>query len=230
VSDERAEERSAERLVVFVDAVVAIAITLLVLPLAEVPRTEQGDPLHPFGDQLALDLLPFLGFVASFFVVARFWWANHQTFARVRRWSPALVIVTMVWLFTIVLLPAVTALTFEYNPRTDPASVALYIGTLLASSVTLTALSLIVHLDRSVSDESGEASRNRVIGGAATSVAFALALVIGVLVPAINYWAIWLIAVTGPLERLVRRAYRRRDGRSGAVSEADARLETQKEP
>src|SRR3954451_14529785 len=70
VSDERAEERSAERLVVFVDAVGAIAITLLVLPLAEVPRTEEGDPLHAFGDQLALDLLPFFGFAVSFYVVA----------------------------------------------------------------------------------------------------------------------------------------------------------------
>src|SRR5438270_13608525 len=89
------EERSAERLVVFVDAVVAIAITLLVLPLAEVPRTEEGVPLHPFGEQLALDLLPFIGFAVSFFVVARFWWANHQTFARVRRWSPALVALTI---------------------------------------------------------------------------------------------------------------------------------------
>ena len=62
MTEEGSEEgRSAERLVVFVDAVVAIAITLLVLPLAEVPRNEQGVPTHSFTGQLTLDLHVRLG-------------------------------------------------------------------------------------------------------------------------------------------------------------------------
>ncbi|MCU1473647.1 TMEM175 family protein [Amnibacterium sp.] len=209
------EERSAERLIAFADAVVAIAITLLVLPLAEVPRNDTGAAIHSFSGQLALDVSPLIGFAVSFFVIARFWWAHHQTFASVRRWSWPLVQLNVVWLFTIVLLPAVTAISFEYSPTENPLSVAVYIATMLASSVLLTALSVIVHLDRAVApDAGGVDSRNRVIGGAAASVALALALVIGTTVPVINYWALWLLAVTGPFEFLVRRAYRRRGPRA----------------
>jgi uncharacterized membrane protein len=218
-----ADERSAERLVVFSDAVVAIAITLLVLPLAEVPRDEHGNTLHAFGTQLDLDLSPLIGFAVSFFVIARFWWAHHQTFAAVKRWSWPLVQLDVVWLSTIVLLPAVTAVAFEYDPRTTPLAVGIYITTMLVSSLLLTAMSLVAHLDRAVAPDAGGAlSRNRVIGGVLASAAFAAALVIGVLVPVVNYWALWLIAVTGPFEYLVRRAFRRRDLK--ALSGADGSM------
>ncbi|HEY8317674.1 MAG TPA: TMEM175 family protein [Amnibacterium sp.] len=219
------EERSAERLIVFVDAVVAIAITLLVLPLAEVPRHDDGSTLHSFGTQLSLDISPLIGFVVSFFVIARFWWAHHQTFATVRRWSWPLVQLNVLWLFTVVLLPAVTAISFEYDPRENPLSVGLYIATMLVSSLLLTALSVIVHRDRAVAPDAGNAaSRNRIIGGAAASVAFALALVIGTTFPVINYWALWLVALTGPFEFLVRRAYRRREPALARLSDPDARM------
>jgi uncharacterized membrane protein len=224
------EERSAERLIAFADAVVAIAITLLVLPLAEVPRDEQGDTIHSFSGQLTLDLSPLIGFAVSFFVIARFWWGHHQTFAPVRRWSWPLVAVNVLWLFTIVLLPAVTAVAFEYDPRKNPLAVAVYVATMLVSSLLLTGLSVVVHLDRTVApDAGGVDSRNRVIGGAAASVALALALVIGTTVPAINYWALWLLAVTGPFEFLVRRAYRRRDATRRRLSEADATMASSSE-
>lgn len=219
------EERSAERLIVFVDAVVAIAMTLLVLPLAELPRHSNGDPVHSFPYQLELDLAPLVGFVVSFFVIARFWWAHHQAFAPVRRWSWPLVQLNIVWLFTIVLLPAVTAISFEYSPRKAPFSVAIYIGTMLATSLLLTGMSIVVHRNRDVAPDAGDAvSRNRIIGGAATSVAFAGALVLGTAVPTINYYALWLVVLTGPFEFLVRRAYRRRDRALGRLSVADATL------
>lgn len=225
------EERSAERLVSFSDAVVAIAVTLLVLPLAEVPRDEHGNALHSFSGQLTLDLPPLIGFAVSFFVVARFWWGHHQAFESVRRWSWPLVQVNVLWLFTIVLLPAVTAVAFEYDPTVTPLAVAVYIATMLASSLLLTGLSIVVHLDRSVAPDAGDAvSRNRVIGGAAASSAFALALVIGTAIPAVNFWALWLIAVTGPFEYLVRRGYERRDRALGRLSEARATLPASSDP
>ena len=225
------EERSAERLIVFGDAVVAIAITLLVLPLAEVPRDGFGRTIHSFTGQLTLDISPLIGFAVSFFVIARFWWGHHQTFASVRRWSWPLLQLNFLWLFTVVLLPAVTAVAFEYDPSVTPLAVAIYIATMLAGSLLLTGLSVIVHLDRSVAPAAGDVvSRNRIIGGGAVSVAFAIALVIGTTIPAVNFWALWLIAITGPFEYLVRRAYRRRDRALGHLSEADATLVPSSDP
>ena len=213
------EERSVDRFVVFIDAVVAIAITLLVLPLAGVPRTGGGDPLHGLGAQLSLDSGPFVGFAVSFFVIGRSWWAHHQAFAPVRRWSPPLVRLSFLWLFTIVLLPAVTAFSFSYSPRRSPVPVLLYVGTMLVSSLLLTALSAIAHRDRAVAPDGGDvASRNRLIGTTATSIAFAVALVLGTLIPVLNFWALLTIPLTGPFEALVRRHYARRGPSVGSAT------------
>lgn len=212
-----AEERSVDRLVTLVDAVVAIAITLLVLPLAEVPRTESGGPLLALPVLLALDLQPLIGFAISFVVIGRLWWSHHGIFRAVRTWSPAMVAWTAVWLFTIVLLPAATAIVPLYDPTTSPLPVVVYVGTMVLSGASLTVLAAIAHLDRSVAPEAGTETRNRLIGIGAATIAFVLALVIGVLVPAINLWALWLVAVTGPFEYVIRRAYRRRDAASSAV-------------
>ena len=78
--------RDLERLLTFVDAVVAIAITLLVLPLAEIGQE--------VGDGGAAELLQahtddLLGFVLSFVVIARLWLAQHHTVSSLERQSPA---------------------------------------------------------------------------------------------------------------------------------------------
>ena len=77
----RAEERGLERLILFSDAVVAIAITLLVLPLTEL-RPEEGERRVELpaaeGDEL-------LSFAISFIVIARFWFAHHGLFRHLVR-------------------------------------------------------------------------------------------------------------------------------------------------
>ena len=68
-----------ERLVFFSDAVMAIAITLLVVTLAIPEATED------VGDAL-LDRWPqMLSYVLSFLVIGIFWMAHHRIFKYVRR-------------------------------------------------------------------------------------------------------------------------------------------------
>jgi uncharacterized membrane protein len=73
-----ARERDLDRFLTFVDAVVAIAITLRVLPLAEV-ATEVGDGsvgelLRDKDDKLLAFFLSFL----SFLVIAQLWMSQHH--------------------------------------------------------------------------------------------------------------------------------------------------------
>lgn len=100
-------ERGFDRLVNFSDAVVAIAITLLVLPLTEVA----GD----LGDRSVSELLrenqsSIMAFLISFVLVANYWLVHHRMFEYIRGYDGWLTWLNMVWLLLIILLPFSTEL------------------------------------------------------------------------------------------------------------------------
>lgn len=79
-------ERDLERLLTFIDAVVAIAITLLVLPLAEVGSELQDGSVAELLHEHAIDIA---GFLLSFVVIARLWLGQYRIVSSlVRPWSP----------------------------------------------------------------------------------------------------------------------------------------------
>lgn len=201
--------RSAERLVTFTDAVVAIAVTLLALPLADIVRevAGAGGGLNEVVDKGALALL---GFAISFFVIARLWWAHHRIFEHVIRWDGPLVHLTIVWLFTVVLLAPVTALTDITLPGADSRPLIIYVGVMTVSSALLTALSWHVRRHPQLTDGHDDGSWSRLFSSAETTTAFVIALVIGAVFPHINYFALFILAFTGQISRIVER---RRDRR-----------------
>jgi uncharacterized membrane protein len=94
--------RGLERIVVFADAVVAIACTLLVLPLVDLATQDAGEPLdHLLGDHLG----EFGAFALSFAVIARLWVAHHRLFERINGYDTMLVRLTLAWLFPVAFLP-----------------------------------------------------------------------------------------------------------------------------
>jgi uncharacterized membrane protein len=132
-------ERGLDRLVTFLDAVVAIAITLPVLPLIEVLGAGQHEDLGALlGDHLA----QFGAFALSFAVIGRLWRAHHRLFERAGSYDEALVLVNLGWAL-IVLIPFSTQVIAEYS--TARLSVGLYIGTIAVSSACGTALAVLVH-------------------------------------------------------------------------------------
>jgi uncharacterized membrane protein len=123
--------RGLDRLIMFADAVVAIAITLLILPLVEIPEESEGNSVAG----MLSDHIGQLGaFALSFVVIARFWAAHHRMFEHAAAYDVALVQLTLAWLFTIVFLPFPTELIGSDVAR---GAGPLYIGTLLASSLAL---------------------------------------------------------------------------------------------
>ena len=100
-------ERDLERFLTFVDAIVAIAITLLVLPLVEV-GAEVGD--GSVADLVAAHGIDLLGFLLSFTVIARLWLAQHHIVRSLVRQSRPVVLLLLAWTLTIVFLPFPTAL------------------------------------------------------------------------------------------------------------------------
>lgn len=194
---------SAERLVFFTDAVVAIALTLLVLPLVElVPEAERSGLDLP--ELLQENLSEIGAFLLSFVVIFRFWWAHHQLFRHVSRLSRPVVLGNLVWLLSIVFLPWPTAIITAYDP--SPGTVLLYVGTLVVSSGSLTLLGIAVRRDLAVSVGRDGETRDEVLGNATTLAMLVVALVVGSVFPeAVNYKALLLLLLSGPVERVVKR-------------------------
>ncbi|MGY1641743.1 TMEM175 family protein [Geodermatophilus sp. SYSU D00703] len=190
-----ATERGLDRLITFLDAVVAIAITLLVLPLVEV--LADATPDTDLADLLAEDAGQFWSFLLSFAVIARLWLVHHRLVEQVGAYDRLFVGVNLVWILTVVLLPFATQVVALYG--VDRLAVAVYIGTMAVSSACLTALSLLVWR-REPLRRAGTPPQPPV-AGLVTTGTILVALLLGVLFPAVNYLGLFLLFLTGPLER-----------------------------
>jgi uncharacterized membrane protein len=191
VLDGRVEQkRSSERLVFFTDAVVAIALTLLVLPLTDlVPElvTEH----KPAVEAITGNWPKIFSFVLSFAVIGRFWFVHHRVFEHVRAYSTALVRVNFVWLLTIVVLPFPTELIGAYE--SERFTVVFYLATLLASSLSHTALMLIVRRDPEVRGDAEPVTDESFWNFVLSTIVFALAVVVALIKPGFGYYVLVLL-------------------------------------
>jgi uncharacterized membrane protein len=219
-------ERGLDRLVNFSDAVAAIAITLLVLPLVDLPNELST---KPFRDVISENRWSLLGFGVSFLVIARLWRVHHQIFERVRDYNVALVWLNFVWLFTIVLLPFPTALlgSNDLPDATRPID-SFYLATLTLSSAALAAMTFVIDRvpELRVSDDESQGpveGESRLISGSRVEVHRRLTmferlsspvlLLIGTILAAtsgVGILATLLLVLSGPLNRLSRVVVSRR--------------------
>jgi uncharacterized membrane protein len=99
-----------ERLVFFCDAVLAIAITLLVFNL-KITTVTSG---HLTFTDIIRPWKTFLAFFLSFINIASFWKNHHTFFAHIKKINETLLWYNIWWLFFIVLLPFTTSLVSSY--------------------------------------------------------------------------------------------------------------------
>jgi uncharacterized membrane protein len=130
------QNRTFERVPAFTDAVVAIALTLLVLPLAEFAR-ELGhmSPAHWFGEHWA-DLF---AFALSFAVIGRYWRTHHQLFGYLQQIDRTGLSINIAWLFGLVFFPVPTAM-IAAEPGLATGSTLAYLLTQLYISLAGLAL------------------------------------------------------------------------------------------
>ncbi len=219
-------ERGLDRLVNFSDAVVAIAITLLVLPLVDLPKELSA---KPFRDVISDNSWSLIGFGLSFLVIARLWRYHHAIFERVRDYNAPLIWLNLTWLFTIVLLPFPTALLGSNNlPDASRPIDTFYLGTLTVSSAALAAITLVIDRvpELRVNDDEMHGpveGESRMISGSRAEIhrpmtiierfSSAVLLLIGTVLAAttgIGVLATLLLLLSGPLGWLSRAAAGRR--------------------
>jgi uncharacterized membrane protein len=110
------DSRAVDRLSLFSDAVVAIAITLLALDLP-VP---EGDTVSAFWSSVRQNDGHYAAFLISFAVIAAGWGGHNDVFRYIRHADPQLRRFNMAWLLMIVLTPFATRLlTSRGHPTLD---------------------------------------------------------------------------------------------------------------
>lgn len=200
---ERFTSDGLSRLLAFSDAVVAIAMTLLVLPLTDLAAdVRDGTTL---GELLWSDnSLQFASFLISFAVIWVLWRNHHSMMEHFVRYDRVLVDLHCIWLLTIVILPFGTALLDDSDVRW--ANV-LYIVILLVSVAMVVSMAHWGrrHPELLADDPATERWRADTTDGLGTSVTLILALIVAIVIPGIGSWPLLLLLLSGPVERLLVR-------------------------
>jgi uncharacterized membrane protein len=105
-ADPELDSRATDRLTLFSDAVVAIAITLLAIDLPVPSGATVPAFLRSVGDNSG----HYWAFLISFQTIAASWGTHHEVFHYTRRVDARLRQLDLLWLFTIVLVPFATRL------------------------------------------------------------------------------------------------------------------------
>ncbi|MBK8087909.1 MAG: DUF1211 domain-containing protein [Chitinophagaceae bacterium] len=112
--NELKKEFQIERLILFSDAVFAIAITLLVIEI-KVPEVEKELISDAAIGKGMAHLIPrFVGFLISFLIIGLYWTVHHKVFVFVDNYTNKLLWLNLFFLFSIALMPFSSGLYGEY--------------------------------------------------------------------------------------------------------------------
>jgi uncharacterized membrane protein len=180
-------ERDLDRVVAFSDAIVAIAMTLLVLPLTGIsPKDYSG-----LGQLLEHNATELSSFVVSFLVIASFWLSHHRIFDRLEAIDGPLLRLNLLWLLGIVFLPFPTSLVQNDG---EESYTVFYMASLFGVALLTRALGLYVErhpvLAPAPRDTSARAGTAR--GWAAVAV-FGVALLVSLVAPRLATWSLLLL-------------------------------------
>lgn len=126
------KEFQLERLILFSDAVFAIAITLLVIDIKVPVLTDGEHNDYTILQKLAEQAPKFIGFLVSFLLIGQYWVVHHRLFGYVISFTGRLVWLNIFFLLFIALMPFSTALYSEYVLDNMRVPVIFYSGNIIA--------------------------------------------------------------------------------------------------
>ncbi|MGW4125088.1 TMEM175 family protein [Nocardia sp. NPDC004711] len=193
-------ERGLERLVFFSDAVVAIAITLIALPLVDSARGVADSSTSKF---LADNSYALTAAGISFVVISAFWRDHHRLFERATGYTALLIRVNMLWLIAIVAIPVATVLDV-YAHHDDRLAIGIYVGVIIFAMAVARIEEWLLFRARLLID-TDELTAVDLASRWLPVAAAGAALVVAVAVPHVGLWSLLLLVATAPLPGVVRR-------------------------
>ena len=195
IPDRSRAQRDLDRLVFFSDAVVAIAITLLVIGL-HVPNLPPDATDADLRAALLAMVPQFFSVILSFAVIALWWTTHHRFFASVARLDGRLIVLNLFFLSAIAFLPFPTSL---LGQGALPTAVALYAATNAAIGYAIAGM-------REYADRAGllapdiprDAFRLRTRRSLVAPTVFAASILVAPINPVVAGWSwnlIWILTL-----------------------------------
>lgn len=194
--------KDMERFINFSDAVMAIAVTLLILPLTERALNSHITSLHGF-EQAYGHLL--LVFILSFVVICRYWEVHHNLLNSLKTFNVGLFWLNAMWLLSIVVIP----FTSELIGSNDSNSVfinAVYIFSLMITAYIGYAIQLLAMHSPALRKPSAAGSLSNSYG-LVSALAMTAALLIAILIPAVGVWSLLILVFAAYVSRYLRRNF-----------------------
>lgn len=120
------KEFQLERMILFSDAVFAIAITLLALEI-KVPELNRDTATDAQLRHALVELIPkIVGFLVSFFIIGLYWTIHHRMFGFVVNYTRKMLWLNLFFLLAVVLMPFSTAFYSVYLLRLLKIPVIIY--------------------------------------------------------------------------------------------------------
>lgn len=117
--NELKKEFQIERMILFSDAVFAIAITLMAIeikvPVIEAPAVTDHELLKALGHLV----FKFIGFIISFFIIGLYWTVHHRMFSFVENYNSKLLWLNLIFLLSVVIMPFSSGLYGEYSNKIE---------------------------------------------------------------------------------------------------------------
>jgi uncharacterized membrane protein len=200
-----AEHKGYDRLVNFTDAVVAIAATLLILPVVDAAaQLGNRDP-----DEFLARVVPQLVmFAISFAIIANFWLEHHRLFRLIDKFDTFLIFFNFVWLLGVIVMPMPTALIVDGN-RDDVIAVSFYLGTMLL--ISLMHFVMCNHVRRHPEFEHGASqTANGWLSSLVLTCFLVLALIAGLVIPEFGIWGLIGMFFIPGMVRIIQRVWKPR--------------------
>jgi len=205
--NELKKEFQLERMILFSDAVFAIAITLLVIEI-KIPSIDR----HHATDALLLnaldELVPkFVGFLISFFIIGLYWTIHHRMFGYVVDYNRRLLWLNLIFLLAVVMMPFSTGFYSEYIIRLLKTPAIIYVSNIVFLGVMNFVLWKYINNPKHKLTEGVTAEDKKYFGFRAITVPIVF-IIMAIIYLAVNRrYAVWVPLTIPLLMRIFRRFY-----------------------
>lgn len=183
--------RSPERLKAYTDAVVAIAQTLLILPLLESVSEARAHHLTT-AQWLTANGDAVIWLAVSFVLIGTFWASHHRVFEYVEHPSEVLQSLNFVWMFAIVCFPVIAAVLGLGEP--DAVQKILYVGCMLVCSLAMNGMVWQIARDPRIRGEQPPVAAGTIAVSFSLTLLYALGLLLALLIPGgTGYFALFVL-------------------------------------